>query len=67
MSPRPRRQESRQRGQDRSIGPVGLGLDDLTPQHHDLGILDRLASAQEYQPAEHKDHDQIQEMDRHEN
>ncbi|MEV4837589.1 hypothetical protein AB0K05_23920 [Nonomuraea sp. NPDC049486] len=49
--------------------PSPVPHDDLTPQyrhlmpeHHDLGVQGRLASAQEDQPAEYPDHDQIQEM-----
>jgi hypothetical protein len=46
-------QQPGQRRQDRPVGPVWLAPGDLTPEHrdlmaehHDLGILGRLAAAQ---------------------
>jgi hypothetical protein len=72
MSPQRRRQETGQRRQDRPIGPVRLRPDDLTlqhrhlmPEHHDLDVLGRLTTAEQHQPAEHPNHDQIQQTNRH--
>jgi hypothetical protein len=36
-------------------------------QHHDLGVLGRLAPAQQHQSAEYPDHEDVKEMERHEN
>ena len=38
----------------------------LMTQHHDLRVFGRLAPAQQDQPAEHPDHEQVQQTDRHE-
>ena len=52
-----------QPGQDRPASPVGFGPGDLTPEHrdlmtehHDLGVLGRLAAPQQHPPAEDPDH-----------
>jgi hypothetical protein len=37
----------------------------LMTQDHDLRVLARLATAQQDQPAEHPDHDHVQQTDRH--
>jgi len=57
MAAQPRGQQPGQRGQDRSVGPVRSGAGDLAAQdgnfmaqHHDLGVLIRLAAAQQEQP-----------------
>jgi hypothetical protein len=62
-----------QRRQDRPIGPVRLRPGDLTPQHrhlvperHDLRILGCLPAAEQHEPAEHPDHDQVEQADSHE-
>jgi hypothetical protein len=39
---------------------------DLMTEHNDLRVLRRLAAAQQDQPAENPNHDQIQQTDRHE-
>jgi hypothetical protein len=69
----PGRQQLGQRCQDHPVCPVRLGTCDLTAQHHDLmpqqndlRVLGRLAAAQQEQPAEDPDQDQIQQTDRHE-
>ena len=61
-------QQPGQRRQDRPVGPVRLGPGDLTPEHrdlmtehHDLRVLGRLAAAQQHQPAEDPDHDQVEQ------
>ena len=66
-------QQPGQRGQDRPVGPVRLRPGDLTPQHrhlvpehHDLRILGRLAAARQREPAEHPDHDQVEQTESHE-
>ena len=66
------RQQPGQRRQDRTVGPVRLGLGDLTPEHrdfmtenHDLGVRGRLAAAQQHQPAKDPDHDQVEEAKGH--
>jgi hypothetical protein len=38
---------------------------DFMAEHHDLGVLRRLAAAQQEQPAKDAGHDEIQEPDRH--
>jgi hypothetical protein len=38
----------------------------LMPQHHDLRFLGRLTATEKDQPAEHPDHDQVHQTDRHE-
>ena len=69
----PRREQPGQRCQDRPVGPVRTGPGHLTAQHYhlvaqhqDLRVPRCLAAAQQDQPAEHPDHDQIQQTDRHE-
>jgi hypothetical protein len=61
-----------QRRQDRPVGPVGLGPDDLTPQHsdpmtehHDLRILGRLAAAEQHQPAKDPNDDEVEQAKGH--
>jgi hypothetical protein len=61
-----------QRRQDRPVSPVLLGPNDLTPEngyfvteHHNLRILGRLAAAQQHQPAEDPDHDQVEQAKGH--
>jgi hypothetical protein len=58
--------------QDDTVGPVGLGPGDLTPEHrdlmtehHDLGILGCLAAAEQRQPAEDPDRDQVEQAKGH--
>ncbi len=62
-----------QRRQDGTAGPVRPGPGhltaehhDLMTQHHDLGILGRLAAAQQHQPAEDPDHDEVEQAKGHE-
>ncbi|MGN9787878.1 LuxR C-terminal-related transcriptional regulator [Nonomuraea sp. ZG12] len=35
------------------------------PEHHDLDILNRLTTSQQHQPAEHPNHKQMQQTNRH--
>ena len=49
-----------------------LGTDNLTPEHrdlmtedHDLRVLGRLAAAQQHQPAEDLDHEQVEQAEGH--
>jgi hypothetical protein len=72
MSTQPRREQPGQRGQHRPISPVRFRPRHLTPkdrqlmpQHHDLNIFGCLAPAQNHQPSEHPNHDQIEETHRH--
>jgi hypothetical protein len=46
--------------------PLAAQHHHFVTQDHDLRVLGRLATAQQDQPAEHPDHDQIQQTDRHE-
>ena len=39
---------------------------DLVPEHEDLRVLNGIAPYQEHQPAEHPDHEQVDEADEHE-
>jgi hypothetical protein len=57
---------------DGAVGPAGLGPSDLTPEHrdlmtehHDLGILGRLASAEQRQRAKDPDRDQVEQAKGH--
>ena len=66
------RQQPGQCRPHRAVGPVRLRLGDLTAehhhlvtQHHDLRVLGRLTSAQQAQPAEDPDRDQVQQTDKH--
>ena len=66
------RQQPGQRCQDRPVGPVRLGPGDLAPEQrdlmtedHDLRILGRLAAAQQHQPAEDLDHEQVGQAEGH--
>jgi hypothetical protein len=67
------RQQPGQGRQDRAVGPIRPGTGHLAAEHHhlmtehhDLRVLGRLAPAQQDQPAEHPDHEQVQQTDRHE-
>jgi hypothetical protein len=64
--------QPRERRQDRPAGPVGLGPDDLTPQHsdlmtehHDLRILGCLATAEQRQPAKDPNDDEVEQPKGH--
>ena len=66
------REHLAQRRQDRPISPVRRRPGDLTAQHHDLvtqhhdlGVLGRLTAAQQDQPADDPDRDQVQQADKH--
>ena len=66
------RQLPGQRREDGAVGPVRLGPGDLTaehrdfvPENHDLRVLVRLAAAEQRQPAEDPDHDQVEQAKGH--
>ena len=66
-------QQPGQGRQDRAVGPVRPGTAHPAAQHHhlmaqhqDLRLLGCPAAAQQGQPAEHPDRDQVQQTDRHE-
>ena len=65
-------QQPRQGGHHGTVSPVrpragGLPPQDrdLMPEHQDLRILAGVTSRQEHQPAEHPDHEQVDETDEH--
>ena len=66
-------QQPAQGGEHGTVSPVWPRAGDLTPQHRDLvpedqdfRVLGGMAARQERQPAEHPDHEQIDEADEHE-
>jgi hypothetical protein len=66
-------QQPGQRCHDRAVGPVRPGAGDMAAEHHhlvtqhyDLRVLRCLAAAQQDQPTEQPDCDQIQQTDRDE-
>jgi hypothetical protein len=67
MHPEPTWKVSRERGQDRSVGPVRPGTSDLTaqyrhlmPKHENLRFLGVVvAASQQHQPARTPNKDQI--------
>ena len=72
MASQPGGQQRGQCGQDRPAGPAGPGPGDLTAQDgefmaqdQDLGVLRRLAAAEQLQPAKDPDDGEVQEPDRH--
>lgn len=72
MATQPGWQQAGQPSQDCPVGPVKPGTGDLAAQdrylmteHHDLGVLRRLAAAQQEQPAKDLGHGEIQKSDRH--
>ena len=73
MQPQVPRQQPGQGGQHGTVSPVrlrprGLPAQDrgLMPQHEDLRILSGVIPGQEHQPAEHPDHQYVEETDKHE-
>jgi hypothetical protein len=63
-----------QRRQDGAVRPVRLGPGDLAPrhrylltEHHDFRVLGGLAAAEQHQPAEDPDHDQVEQSRTHMN
>jgi hypothetical protein len=65
-------QQPRQRGDHRTVSPVRLRAGDLAaqdrdlvPQDHDLHLLGGAAAREQRQPAEHPDHEQIQDANKH--
>ena len=62
-----------QRGDHGPVGPVWLGADDLTaqdrdlmPQYQDLHVFGDVAAGEQRQPAEHPEHEQIDQAEEHE-
>jgi hypothetical protein len=49
------------------LGPGDLTAEhrDLMTEHHDLRVLGRLAAAEQHQPAEDPDHDQVEQTKGH--
>ncbi len=59
-------------GEDGTVGPIRLGPGDLPAEHrdlmaenHDLRVFGRLAAAEQHQPAEDPDHDQVEQAKGH--
>jgi hypothetical protein len=72
MAAQPGGQQAGQRGQDRAVGPVEPGPGDLAAQDgdlvaedQDLGVLRRLAAAEQLQPAKDPDDGEVQDSHRH--
>jgi hypothetical protein len=66
-------QQPRQGGEHGTVSPVRPGAgdlavqdSDLVPQREDLRILRGIAPRQQRQPAEHPDHEQVDQSDKHE-
>jgi hypothetical protein len=66
-------QQPRQSGDHRTVSPVRLGAGDLAAQDRDLMPQDQhlhvfrgVAAREQRQPAEHPDHEQIEEAEEHE-
>ena len=66
-------QQPGQGGKHRAVSPVWPWPDDLTsqyrdlvPEDQDLHVLGGVAPGQEHQPAEHPDHEQVDETNEHE-
>jgi hypothetical protein len=73
VEPQATRQQPGQGSEHGTVSPVRPRADDLTPQHRDLvpqdqdlDVLDGITARQQYQPAEHPDHEQVDETDKHE-
>ena len=65
-------QQSGQGGEHGAVSPVRPRTGDLppqdrdlVPQHEDLRILGSVIPGKEHQPAEHPDHEQVDETDLH--
>ena len=66
-------QQPRQGGEHGTVSPVRPRARDLptqhrdlVPQHQDLRVLRSVTTRQQRQPAEHLDHEQVDEADEHE-
>jgi hypothetical protein len=73
VQPQAARQQPRQGSEHGTVSPARPRAGDLAPQHRDLvpedqdlDILDSITPRQQYQPAEHPDHEQVDETDKHE-
>jgi hypothetical protein len=73
MQPQAIGQQPGQGGEYGTVSPVWPRIGDLTPQHRDLmarnqdlRVLSGVAARQQRQPAEHLDHEQVDETDQHE-
>jgi hypothetical protein len=62
-----------QGGEHRTVSPVRPRARDLPPQHRelipqyeDLRVFGGVTARQEHQPAEHPDHEQVDEANKHE-
>ena len=59
----PATEQGREHG---TVSPVRPRARDLPTQHQDLRFLGGVTARQERQPAEHADHEQVDEADEHE-
>jgi hypothetical protein len=73
VQPQARWQQPRQGADHGTISPVRPWAGDLpphdrnlVPEHQDLRVLGGVTSRQEHQPAEHPDHEQVDETNEHE-
>jgi hypothetical protein len=66
MQPKAPGQVPGQGGEDSTVSPVRSRARDLPPQHEDLRVLGGVTTRQEHQPAEHPDHEQVDEANEHE-
>ena len=73
VQPKAPGQQPCQRGDHGAVGPVRLRAGDLTaqhcdlvPQHQDLRVFHGVSPRQEREPAEHPDHEQVDEAKEHE-
>ena len=73
MQPQPTGQQPGQGGEQRTVSPVQLRAGDLTTKHRDLvpedqdlRVLGSVTARQEHHPAEHPDHEEVNETDQHE-
>ena len=73
VQPQPTGQQPGQGGEQRTVSPVQLRAGDLTTKHRDLvpedqdlRVLGSVTARQEHHPAEHPDHEEVNETDQHE-
>ena len=73
VQPQPTWQQPGQGGEHGTVSPVQPRAGDLTTKHHDLmpedqdlRVLGSVTARQEHHPAEHPDHEEVNETDKHE-
>jgi hypothetical protein len=66
------RQQSREHGHHRAVGPVWFWAGDLAaqygdllPKYQDLYVLGGIAAGEQRHPAEQPDHEQVEEANEH--